>query len=124
MESEFQCYYPTCGKYFQTKTYLVTHINTCHNQGEVYKCSLCDMYSISIENLKIHQDSHRNTVVQKKKSEYLFSNLPNNPTIEYTPPNILQLPVLPPIDIERTRLAFCYKLPLSIMLYEEMTKNK
>ena len=124
MESEFQCYYPTCRKYFQTKAYLVTHINTCHNECKIYKCCLCDTYSVSIDNLSIHQAQHRNFAVKQTINNSFLSNLPNNLTVEFSPPNILQLPVLPPIDNERTRLAFSYKLPLSIMLYEEMIKNR
>jgi uncharacterized C2H2 Zn-finger protein len=112
-----RCYYKHCAKHFQNKANLLTHINSIHLSIELVRCPSCEEILASSEGLvshisALHQpkfgfNAFREGGEELCQSEKFFSE-----------PNILQLPVLPLIEAERSVEAFSYKLPMNVKLYD------
>jgi hypothetical protein len=118
---ELQCYYKDCRKNFQSKAYLITHINSCHLDTSVYRCPCCDSLFMSLEKLFSHCTFHKAKGSSQSNSSFILSSQCNCDNFEYIPPNILKLPTLPPIHEERSELAFHYKLPMTAKLYDMLS---
>ena len=114
------CYYRDCQKKFQNLIYLITHVNLQHLKTKAVKCEMCDEYFESEESFLKHKRDGLKSKDLSPSCGFLekFKLFQGN---EYIPPDILTLPVLPPISEERTRDAFQYKMPLSVKIYESLT---
>ncbi|OMJ91790.1 hypothetical protein SteCoe_5571 [Stentor coeruleus] len=121
--SELQCYYKDCRKHFQSKVFLITHINSCHLDAGIYKCPCCNTYFTSLEiYLSHYKNCKLNDSIQLNGSFILSSqfNCENN---QYFPPNLLKLPVLPLIEKERSDCAYRYKLPMTAKLFDFLSTD-
>lgn len=122
--SVFQCYYQDCKKLFQNKVYLVTHINSQHLQIKAYRCDMCGQIVSSEEEYALHYEKCSSKHVKMTKSSGLLSNFTLNSNFKYTPPSLLNLPVLPAIENERTRCAFQYKLPMTVRVFDLLHSHR
>lgn len=114
------CYYRDCQKKFQNLIYLITHVNLQHLKTKVVKCEMCYEFFESEESYL----KHKRDVLKKKDNIQGCGFLEKFRLYEgndYIPPDILTLPVLPPISDERTRDAFQYKIPLTVKIFESLT---
>lgn len=116
------CYYQNCNKRFKNYVYLTTHINLQHLKKKVIKCEICGCYFDSDESYEMHKEIEVGSRCCVKDGFFL-SRFEIGESFEYSPPDILSLPVLPPISDDRTRGAFQYKLPLSVKVFERLTSS-
>lgn len=120
---ELQCYYKDCRKRFQSKVYLITHINSCHLDAELYKCPCCDTFFTSLEIYLSHYKDCKSDDSIKSSKSFILSPQFNCENYQYFPANILKLPVLPPIEKERSELAYRYKLPMTAKLFDFLSTD-
>lgn len=122
--SVFQCYYQGCMKLFQNKVYLVTHINSQHLQIKAFRCEMCGQIVSSEEEYLIHYEKCSSKHQTTPKSSGLFSNFTLSPPSKYIPPSLLNLPVLPAIEKDRSRCAFQYKLPMTVRVFDLLHSHR
>jgi uncharacterized C2H2 Zn-finger protein len=124
LPSEISCYHKECDKMFQSKAYLITHINTCHLDVKLYRCTDCEIIFNSSEKYFAHKKKPKsNTLLNQSQAWDSLNQCICQAKIEYIPPNILKLPVLPPIESERKYLAYQYKLSMTPSLYDLLCKG-
>lgn len=114
------CYYQNCNKRFKNFVYLTTHVNLQHLKKKVIRCEDCCGYFGSEESYVRHLEIEGVSDCWGNKDGFL-SRFEICEKFEYCPPDILTLPVLPPISEDRARGAFQYKLPLTVKVFEQLT---
>lgn len=117
-KSEFRCYYQDCRKVFLNKIYLVTHINSQHLQIPVFKCEVCETFFNSLTEFSNHEQIHLNKPKEFEDNSYFLSKITDETCLNYSPPSLISLPILPGIESDRRRFAYSYKIPISVKIFD------
>lgn len=141
---EFQCYYPSCPRSYNSKYNLKRHINTNHLHLKSYPCDQCEKSFASKKNLGKHATTHTEVVFEeipmilsnKKKSDrtsehFDVQSLPLSKYYKeiavYQPINPIiskqGLPSLPSIDCCRLKHQGNSKIPLLPILINYANRN-